>query len=373
MQTSEAIVIGAGPAGLATAAVLKRRGVSAVILEKTDAVGAAWRRHYDRLHLHTDRAHSALPGLPMPRNYPRYPSRQQFVDYLETYAAEFELRPRFGTHVEAARRDGAGWRVEAGEAAWSAPLLVVATGFADFPHVPTWPGEAAFKGQIIHSSAYRNPRDLKGRRVLVVGFGNSGGEIALDLAEAGVDVTIAIRGPVNVVPRDLLGLPLMTWTIAQSFLPARVTDALNAPVLRLAVGSLEKIGLRRAKKGPRRMVEEDGRVPLLDVGTLAKIRSGAIKVRSGVASISSDGVVFADSGPEPFDALILATGFHPDLRALIPDARGVLDDTGKPLVSGRPTAEPGLFFCGARAVPTGQIREIGIEAERIAAAARSSA
>jgi cation diffusion facilitator CzcD-associated flavoprotein CzcO len=370
METSDAIVVGAGPAGLATAAALKRRGLGAVILEKENAVAAVWRRHYDRLHLHTDRAHSGLPGLPMPSRYPRYPSRQQFVDYLESYAANFDLKPIFGTRVETARRDGAGWRVFAGEAAWTAPLLVVATGSADFPHSPVWPGQDGFKGEIVHSSAYRNPSRFVGRRVLVVGFGNSGGEIALDLAEAGVDVTIAIRGPVNVVPRDLLGLPLMNWTIAQSFMPARISDALNAPVLRLAIGSLEKLGIRRAKKGPRRMVEEDGRVPLLDVGTLAKIRSGAIKVRSGVASITADGVFFEAAGPERFEALVLATGFRPDLRALVPEARGVLDAAGGPLVSGRPTAEPGLFFCGARVAPTGQIREIGIEAERIAAAAR---
>ncbi len=244
----------------------------------------------------------------------------------------------------------------------------MATGWAEYPYSPAWPGMETFGGPIAHSSRYRNPQPYAGQRVLVVGFGNSGGEIALDLAEAGVDVTLSVRGPVNILPRDLLGVPILTFAIVESRLPARVADTLNAPAIRLAVGSIERLGLTRAAKGPRRMIEEDGRVPLLDVGTVAMIRAGRIKVRGDISRFAPKAVVFAQSPPEPFDAVILATGFRPDLRALLPDAKGVLSDAGKPLVSGAPTAEPGLFFCGAIASPTGQVREIGIEATRIAEA-----
>ena len=132
----------------------------------------------------------------------------------------------------------------------------------------------------------------------------------------------------------------------------------------------ESLGMKRSAKGPRRMIEEDGRIPLLDVGTVAKIRAGAIKVRGAIDRVTPDGVVFSETGPEAFDAIILATGFRPDLRALLPDAANVLDPAGKPLVSGEPTSAPGLFFCGAIASPTGQLREIGIEAERIAKLAK---
>ncbi|HEY1942622.1 MAG TPA: NAD(P)/FAD-dependent oxidoreductase [Roseiarcus sp.] len=369
METQAVLVIGAGPAGLATAASLRRRGIEAVILDKASTVGSVWRRHYDRLHLHTHRRHSALPGLAMPATYGRYPSRAQFVDYLESYAARFDLKPVFDAAVHAVRREGARWRVEAGERSAAAAVVVVATGLADFPYAPTWPGMETFEGSVAHSSAYRNPAAYAGKRVLVVGFGNSGGEIALDLAEGGTDVTLAVRGPVCILPHDLLGLPIVTWAIAQSNLPAHVSDFINAPVIRLAVGSIEALGMTRAAKGPRRMVEEDGRVPLLDVGTVAKIRAGAIKVRGAIDRLTPEGVVFSRTGPEAFDAIILATGFRPDLSALLPDARGVLNADGQPLVSGRPTAEPGLFFCGAKTPATGQLREIGIEAERIAAAA----
>lgn len=366
MVEADAIIVGAGPAGLACAASMRELGLRATILEKADAVAPVWRRHYDRLHLHTDRGHSGLPGMAMPRKYPRYPSRAQVVDYLENYAAQFDLHPIFNSAVQTVRRDDARWRVETAQEQFIAPVVVIATGWADFPHRPGWPGSDAYQGAVIHSSEYRNPAAYADKRMLVVGFGNSGGEIALDLAEAGVDVTLAVRGPVQILPRELLGLPILTWAIAQARLPARVADFINAPAIRLAVGPVRNLGLKIARKGPRRMIEEDHRVPLLDVGTLARIRDGAIKLRGGIDRFTADGVVFAETPAEPFDGVILATGFRPDLRKLLPDSHDVFDDHGMPVVTGRATAEPGLFFCGLIASPTGQLREIGIEAQRIA-------
>ena len=363
---ADAIIVGAGPAGLACAAAMRQRGLRALILEKADALAPVWRRHYDRLHLHTDRSHSGLPGLAMPRSYPRYPSRAQVVAYLESYAAHFDLRPRFGRAVHTIRREGSAWHADAKQERCTAPVVVIATGWADFPYRPSWPGAADYQGELIHSTAYRNPSAYAGKRVLVVGFGNSGGEIALDLAEAGVDVTLAVRGPVQILPRELLGLPILTWAIAQAPLPARLADFINAPAIRLAVGSLKRLGLKAPAKGPRRMIEEDHRVPLLDVGTLARIRDGSIAVRGGIARFSRDGVAFVDSPAQPFDSVILATGFRPDLRTLLPDVHNVFDDRGMPLLTGQATPEPGLFFCGLIASPTGQLREIGIEAGRIA-------
>jgi cation diffusion facilitator CzcD-associated flavoprotein CzcO len=362
----DAIVLGAGPAGLAAAASLEARGCDAVILEKADAVGAVWRRHYDRLHLHTDRARSGLPGLAIPKAYGRYPSRNQFIEYLEAYAARLALKPVFNAAVSALRRDGNVWRAETGQESWRAPVVVIATGWADYPYAPSWPGMETFGGPILHSSAYRNPARFAGKRVLVVGYGNSGAEIALDLAEAGSDVTLSVRSPVNIVPRELFGLPILVFPIAEQWLPPRLADALNAPAIRLALGSLASAGLTKAAKGPLQSVAEDGRVPLIDIGTLAEIRAGRIKIRSEVASFAAEGVAFRQSPAERFDAAILATGFRPDLRPLLPDAKGVLSASGAPLVSGQPAAEPGLYFCGAIVSPTGQLRQIAIEATAIA-------
>jgi cation diffusion facilitator CzcD-associated flavoprotein CzcO len=307
----------------------------------------------------------------MPREYPTYPSRAQVVDYLEAYAAHFNVRPVFNTEVSRVARDGSHWCVETSEEAFSAPIVIVATGIAHAPYRPPWPGAESFGGPIIHSSDYRNPAAFAGKRVLVVGFGNSGGEIALDLAEAGIDVTLAVRSPVQIIPRDLLGFPILTWVILYRHLPARLVDAINAPALRLRIGNFEKLGLRRAAKGPRQMVEEDGHVPLIDIGTVAKIRDGSIKIRGGIDRMTAGGVVFADGNSEQFDAIILATGFRPDLRRLIPDGDGLFDPQGMPRVTGKPTAAPGLYFCGQITVPTGQLREIGIEAQRIATSAKA--
>jgi cation diffusion facilitator CzcD-associated flavoprotein CzcO len=227
----------------------------------------------------------------------------------------------------------------------------------------------AFGGPILHSSAYRNAAPFAGKRVLVVGFGNSGAEIALDLCQAGAEPTLAVRSPVRVLPRDLFGLPILGFAVAQRFMPARVADAINAPIIRLALGSLEPLGFKVAAKGPIRMVNEDSRVPVLDIGALAQIRAGKIKVRGGVARFAPRSVAFDDGGSEPFDAAILATGFKPDLRALLPDAPGALDSEGRPRVSDQPTSEPGLYFVGAIASPTGQLRQISIGSARVAEAA----
>lgn len=359
-------IVGAGPAGLACAASTLRLGLRVSVLEKADAVGSVWRRHYDRLHLHTDKGHSGMPGWPMPRSYPRYPSRVQVVEYLESYAKRFDIQPVFGAPVQCIRRNGSNWRVEAGEHTISAPVVVVATGWADFPYLPSWPSQEIYEGTTIHSSEYRNPTPYIGKRVLVVGFGNSGGEIALDLAEKGVAVSLSVRGPVQILPRELFGLPILTWAIAQRHLPAVLADFINAPAIRLATGSITKLGLQRAAKGPRRMVEENGRVPLLDVGTLARIRDGSIRVDVGIERFTSSGVLFLDGKSGKFDAVILATGFRPDARNLLPETPGAYDHDGKPYVTGGPTSEPGLFFCGFVASPTGQLREISIEAEKIA-------
>ena len=164
----DAIVIGAGPAGLACAATMRAKGVSVTVVEKAEDVGSAWRNHYDRLHLHTDRKHSGLPGMAMPDSYPLYPSRAQMVEYLESYAARFDIRPVFATKVRSLHQQGTRWSVGTSNGAITAPVAVVATGIASAPYRPSWPGMEIYRGRVAHSSDYRNPAPYPGKRVLVV-------------------------------------------------------------------------------------------------------------------------------------------------------------------------------------------------------------
>ena len=322
----DAIVIGAGPAGLAVGACLQRAGVPFLILEQADGVGATWHGHYDRLHLHTPKSLSALPYLPFPKSYPRYPSRAQMIAYLEEYADHFGLQPRFGQHVLSARPAAGGWEVQTQETTFHAPNLVIATGNARVPYSPQWPGQADFRGTCLHSSAYRDGEPFRQRRVLVVGFGNSGGEIALDLCEHGAQTSMAVRSPVNVVPREVLGVPNVAITIAQTGLPPRVADALNAPILRLRFGDLTRYGLRRPPRGPLAQIDNDRRIPLIDIGTIQLIKRGQIQVYPGIERFVPDGVVFTDGRRQPFDAVVLATGYRPHVDAFLEGAAGALDD-----------------------------------------------
>jgi cation diffusion facilitator CzcD-associated flavoprotein CzcO len=361
-----AIVIGAGPAGLATAACLKQVGIETLLLERAACVGASWRQHYDRLHLHTDRGHSGLPGLPMPRSYPRYPSRAQVVEYLEGYAAHFGLAPRVGATAIRAVRENGYWRIVTDSGTYRAPVLVAAIGAAGVPFRPDWPGADSFGGDIRHSAEYRNPALYSGKRVLVVGFGNSGGEIAVDLTEAGTSVALAVRGPVNIIPRELFGIPILAWAILFNRMPPRLADFLTSPLIRLSVGSLRRLGLRRPASGPFADVSQRGRVPLIDIGSVAAIRRGSISIRPDIRRLHPGEVEFVDGRREPYDAIIAATGFRPDLRALLPEAAEALDAHGAPKISGAPSAVPGLYFCGFHISPTGQLRQIGLEARQIA-------
>jgi len=366
MNETDVLVIGASAAGLATAAELNRLGLRFEILEAADVAGLPWRRRYDRLHLHTPKAASGLPGLPMPRDWPRYPSRDQVVQYLDQYLAHHRLTPRFGQPVSRLEQVGGAWLATTPSGQWRAAAVVVATGASRVPVRPAWPGQDQFAGQVMHSSEYRNGAGLDGRSVLVVGFGNSACEIALDLLESGARPTLSVRSPVNVLPRDMFGLiPVLQLGIVMQHLPPAVGDALAAPLVRLTVGDIRSVGLRRLDYGPNTQIVQHRQVPLLDIGTMKQIRAGRIGVRPGIERFTPDGVVFTDRRQLAVDAVVLATGYRPGLADFVVGAERVCDADGFP-VSGQESALPGLYFCGYYVSPAGMLREIGIEARRIA-------
>ncbi len=360
------LIIGAGPAGLAVAACLQERGVPFILLEQGDRVGRAWYGHYDRLHLHTSRNMSSLPGYPMPRNYPRYPSRDQVTAYLAQYVAHFGLEPRFNQRLVRAERMDGHWLAHTDDSRYMSDALVLATGYTRRPHVPTWPGQERYGGPIIHSSAYRHGQPFAGQDVLVVAFGNSGGEIAVDLYEYGARPSIAVRGPVNVIPRDVLGISSLQWNLVLSRLPGRLGDLIAAPLVYAYVGNVYRHGLRKSRVGPIEQIKTEEQVPLIDVGTVKLLKRGDLPVFPGIERFTPQGVVFIDGRERAFDAVVLATGYRPDVGGLIPQADETVAPGGTPIASGRELALSGLYACGFYISRTGMLREIGLEARRIA-------
>ena len=360
-RQTDSLVIGAGPAGLAAAACLGQCGIPFAVVEQGTALGASWRRHYDRLHLHTDKGHSALPYFDFPKETPRYPSRDQVVEYLERYALHFGIAPDFAQRVESVRyRDGE-WITTTSDGVYRSKHVVVATGCNAVPHVPQWPGRESFRGRVLHSSEYRNGAAFREQDVLVVGLGNSGGEIAMDLCEHGARVALAVRSALNVIPREILGLPVLAISIALGRLPARVADLLAAPLIRLTVGDITRLGLRKLPVGPITQIETTSKVPLIDIGTLELVRAGRIAIMGDVRSLSAEGrVCFADGRSLRFDAIVLATGFRAGLERFLEMGAGL----AQPRV--KPDGVNGLYFCGFRISPTGMLRDIGIEARWIA-------
>ncbi|MEU8892221.1 NAD(P)/FAD-dependent oxidoreductase [Streptomyces sp. NPDC048442] len=372
-------VIGAGPGGLAAAAALRARGVRAVVLEKSDLVGASWRAHYDRLHLHTTRRLSGLPGLKMPRSFGRWVSRDNVVRYLEKYVAFHELE--IVTGVEVSRidpaPDGTGWVLHAsGGRELTGSAVVVATGYNHTPNLPDWPASDAYKGELLHASAYRNPSAYAGKDVLVVGVGNTGAEIAADLAEGGASrVRLAVRTAPYILRRSTAGWPAQRTGILVRRLPVGLVDRAGDVVCRISVPDLSAQGLPRPTTGLYSRVNE-GAIPVQDVGLVAAIRAGKVEPVAALDSFAPESgeAVLADGSRMSPDVIIAATGYRRSLEGLVGHL-DVLDSRGRPTVhAGRTSPKaPGLHFTGFTNPISGMFREMAMDAERIArAVARGS-
>jgi putative flavoprotein involved in K+ transport len=360
------VVVGAGPAGLASAAMLQRAGCRVVVLERGD-VGAAWRTRYDRLHLHTVRWLSGLPGYPIPREFGKWPSRDRVVEYLQRYGERHGLEVRTHTAVERIDGGAGGWTVTTSDGRLEADRVVVATGHSNVPVLPEWAEGAGVP--VVHSADYRNPQPYAGRRVLVVGTGNSGAEIAVDLADGGADeVLLAVRTPPSIVRRDTLGIPSQLLGIATARLPVPVVDRIAATLRRLSIPDLTPYGL----PAPRRPYSEFLRrrvIPILDVGIVAAVRQGRVRVVAAVDGLDGATAVLADGSRVEVDAVVAATGYRTGLEPLVGHLR-VLDERGEPVVHGaaeHPHA-PGLHFVGYDLTLGGLFRLIGAQARQLARA-----
>jgi len=367
LPQSTVIVVGGGASGLSAAGALAQRGIAAVVLEQDAELGGTWARRYDRLHLHTVRRFSGLAHFPIPSRYPTYLSRDDVAAYLREYAHHFGLRIVTGATVEKIRSRRAPpdrWSVEIeGGDAWHGRVVVIATGQYRQPILPPWEGRDTYAGRLAHSVTYSNASSYVGHRVLVVGVGNSGAEIATDLSENGAAyVAVSVRTPPPIVPRDPFGLPVQRTSILLSTLPPFIANRIGWATARLVLGDLTRYGMPAGDFAPY----TTRRVPLIDVGFVDALKRGRVKVRPALERLTPTGAVFVDGTSEPFDAIIAATGFTAGLESIL-DVSNVLDEQGDPRgTSGEPTAQPGLYFVGFTHSLRGHLFEANRASRRLA-------
>jgi cation diffusion facilitator CzcD-associated flavoprotein CzcO len=367
MNQTDTLVIGASFSGLASAVSLQKKGIAYIVIEKEAQVASPWRNHYDRLHLHTNKSLSTLPYKKFGSSIPRYPSRLQVIDYLDEYQREFHIHPIFNTEAKSVKRVDDYWITETNNSTYKSKYMVIATGTYGKPKDINFKGMETFPGRILHSYGYKTGRDFKGQKVLVVGFGNSACEIAIDLYEQGAEPSMAVRSPVNVIPRDFLGIPILQISLFMSRLPPRLADIINAPLIRLLFGDITKLGLKKMPYGVFEQIQRDGNIPLLDIGTIKHIREGHIRIFDNVDQIAGKTVHFADGKKEDFDAIVAAIGYYPDYAEIIQADRSRFEDLKMSADKQKYFGKDGLYFCGFWIGPTGVIREISLDAQKIAA------
>ena len=363
------VIVGAGAAGLSTAAALTRRGVDALVLDRSDRIGGSWASRYERLHLHTIRRFSGLAHHGIPSRYPRYLSKDEYAAYLGEYAERFGLRIALGEEVTAIHPvsgEAHTWEIDTAQRTVETQVAIVATGHYAEPQIPAWEGIPEYEGRLLHSAAYRSGRDFAGSRALVVGLGNSGAEIATDLVEQGAaSVSVAVRTPPPIVTREMFGVvPVQLFGIALMPLGIpRAVDRIGATLRKRAVGDLRPYGIEDAAWGPFTA----RRPAVIDVGFLEVLKAGQVTVRPALARLDQRGVEFADGSSSEFDVVVVATGFGTGLETILRSVPGVVSEDGQPLArSGQSIAASGLYFIGFDETIRGHLFEARRESKRLA-------
>ncbi|XP_010462821.1 PREDICTED: probable indole-3-pyruvate monooxygenase YUCCA11 [Camelina sativa] len=329
------LIIGAGPAGLATSACLNRLKIPNIVVEREDCSASLWKtRSYDRLSLHLAKQFCQLPHMPFPSNTPTFVSKLGFISYLDEYVTRFNVNPRYNRKVKSAHFKDSRWIVEVDSETkmstevYSAEYVVAATGENSEGVIPEIPGLVErFKGEYLHSSEYKNGDNFSGKDVLVVGCGNSGMEIAYELSKCSAKVSIVVRSPVHVLTRSIvrIGMSLL------SFLPVKLVDRLCLLLAELRFGNTSRYGLVRPKNGPFMNKLITGRSPTIDVGCVGEIKSGKVQVVPSIKRIEGKRVEFIDGKTKHIDSIVFATGYKSSVsKWLKVDDGDLFNENGMP-------------------------------------------
>ncbi|KAJ4955329.1 hypothetical protein NE237_012112 [Protea cynaroides] len=333
MKETVVIVAGAGPSGISTSACLNLQSIPHIVLEREAIYCPIWtKKSYDRLHLHLAKHLCELPHMPFPESYPTFVPRKQFVQYLDEYVTQFKVNPVYNRSIESAtyHEDTGKWLVKARNIKtdeveeYISRFLVVATGETSDAFMPEIKGMETFTGKILHSTAYKSGAPFANQSVLVVGCGNSGMEIAYDLSNFGAKTSIIIRNPLHIFTRWMMSLELELF----KYLPYDMVDGIVLLLSKLWYGDMSKYGIKRPQEGPFAMKDKYGKYPIVDVGTVGKIKSGDIQVLPGISTVKGDEVIFTDGKSYQFDVILFATGFHRITKKWLKDDDDLLDDDG---------------------------------------------
>ncbi|KAL2513073.1 putative indole-3-pyruvate monooxygenase YUCCA11 [Abeliophyllum distichum] len=347
------LIVGAGPAGLAISACLNLQNVPNIVLEKEDLCASLWKkRSYDRLKLHLAKQFCELPHMPFPQNAPTFVSKTGFIQYLDNYVSHFNVNPVYHRTVESASFDkrGGKWLIIVRNTLFNmvekyeGTFLVVATGENSEGYIPNIPGLGSFCGEVMHSNHYENGKTFDGKNVLVVGCGNSGMEIAYDLSNSGAQTSIVVRSPVHVLTKRMVQLGM----VLLKFVTCELVDNIILTLSKLNYGNLSDYGLQRPKQGPFYLKNTTGRSPVIDVGTMEKIKAQKIKVLPSIRKVNGDYIQFANGETKSFDAIVFATGYKSTVRKWLKDDGGLFNEEGMPKkrVPNHWKGENGLYCAG---------------------------
>ncbi|HEY1354872.1 MAG TPA: NAD(P)/FAD-dependent oxidoreductase [Solirubrobacterales bacterium] len=368
-QDHEVLVIGAGVAGLSTAVELGRRGIDALVLERADDVGSSWQGRYDGLRLNTYRRLSSPLHSRIPRSAGRWPSREALIAHLRDYARRERVEIEHGTSVRRIERAPGGYELDTTDGPRMARFVVVATGYDQAPRIPDWPGLDSFEGELIHAREFRSPAPFAGRDVLVVGAGNTGTEIAVQLEQAGAArVRMAVRTPPNLVPIEMFGIPITYLARAAEPAPEPIVNLVGRALRRYAVGNLTPFGLPPGPYGIGTELRIKGLGPVVDRGIGGAVRTGRVEVVAAVDSFDGADVALADGTRINPDLVIAATGYQMGLEPLVGHL-GVLLPSGKPrfLRGESDPSAPGLHFNGYWLPMSGELPAMRRTTRRIGA------
>ncbi len=320
MTVEKVCIIGAGSSGLVAAKTLKEHGIPYDCFEMGSDIGGNWRYNndngrsaaYDSLHIDTSKERMAFSDFPMPEEYPNYPHHSQVLAYFEAYVAQFQIRPTitFRTKVDSVYpADDGGYdvtifNIDTGEMETRYyRAVLVCNGHHWQPKLPDFPGD--FNGRSLHSRNFRSPESFAGENVLVIGIGNSGVDIACDLAPVANQVYLSTRRSAHIIPRYIHGKPTDKWvTERNSQLPFPVTRAIYRLLLTTAVGNQEEYGV---PKPAHKLLSEH---PTMSSELLDRVASGGIIIKSNVQELAEDHVCFVDGSQTPIDSIVYATGYE---------------------------------------------------------------